>query len=336
MPFRFDQSKFMSRAKRDVTQAIASPDLVLVQVVAAIDDTNKISNLMSERLVEWYGLHFPEFKHADPIKYAQVVLAFERTHPDQAALAALVGEDAAQSLSGKANRSMGVALSDDDLRAVRAQAGALLQLYGYRDYLNSYTDSLAARLCPNLSHIAGPSLAAKLIAQAGSLSKLASFPASTIQVLGAEKALFKHLKFGSPPPKHGLIFQHSAISTAPKWVRGKIARALAAKLCIAAKADAISHHFIAEKLKEQFEARANSLRGKPQPAKRPAQIQQTFGGKPRSSFGGQRPPFGGSREGGERRSFGGKPGFGGGREGERPRSFGGNRPSSFNKKKFRN
>ena len=75
MPFKFDQSRFMSRAQTGMQQAIASPDLVLVQVVAAIDDTNKITNLMSERLTEWYALHFPEFKHADPVKYAQVVMA---------------------------------------------------------------------------------------------------------------------------------------------------------------------------------------------------------------------------------------------------------------------
>ncbi|VVB57511.1 putative NOP5 family protein [uncultured archaeon] len=339
MAFKFDQSKFMFRAKRDVTQAMASPDLVLVQVVAAIDDLNKISNLMSERLTEWYALHFPEFKHAEPLKYAQVVMAFDRSNPNQAALAAIVGEEAAQTLSGKANRSLGVVFSPEDIQAVREQAGTLISLYAYRDTLNTYTDSLAQRIAPNLSHIAGPSLAAKLIAQAGSLSKLSSFPASTIQVLGAEKALFKHLKSGSPPPKHGLIFQHASISTAPKWVRGKIARALAAKLCIAAKADAISHHFIAEKLKEQFEARAAMLRQKPMPAKKAVAPQTggNFGSGPRPFQSGSG-SFGGSREGsGPRPSFGGpKPysSYKGGSHHERPRPYSGQWPQSGEKKPF--
>jgi len=328
----------MSRANLGVQQAIASPDLVLVQVVAAIDDTNKITNLMSERLTEWYALHFPEFKHSDPLKYAQVVMVFDRSHPDLDALTAVVGEELAQTLAGKANRSMGVVLSEDDVKAVRAEAQALLQLYAYRDYLTSYADTLASRIAPNISHIAGPSLAAKLIAQSGSLAKMASFPASTIQVLGAEKALFKHLRSGSPPPKHGLIFQHAAISTAPKWVRGKISRCLAAKLCIASKADALSHHFIADKLKEQFEARAAMLRQRPQSAKKPqTQVQTVFGGKtknfgssPKPSFGGDRPrpPFGGDRP---RPAFGQdrpRPSFNGPRpSGDRPRpSFGGDRP----------
>jgi len=350
MAFKFDQSRFMSRANLGVQQAIASPDLVLVQVVAAIDDTNKITNLMSERLTEWYALHFPEFKHADPVKHAQVVMVFDRSHPDLETLAQVVGQELAQTLAGKANRSMGVVLSEDDVKAVRAQATALLQLYAYRDYLTSYADALAGRIAPNISHIAGPSLAAKLIAQSGSLAKMASFPASTIQVLGAEKALFKHLRSGSPPPKHGLIFQHAAISTAPKWVRGKIARCLAAKLCIASKADAISHHFIADKLKEQFEARASMLRQKPQSAKKPVtQVQKVFGGRPmggqgdrpRQQFGGDRPrPFGGQGNrprqqfGGDRprSSFGGdRPRFGD-QGGDRPRhSFGGDRPRPPNR-----
>jgi nucleolar protein 56 len=113
-----------------------------------------------------------------------------------------------------------------------------------------------------MSHIAGPELAAKLVAQSGGLQRMAMFPASTIQVLGAEKALFKHLKSGSRPPKHGLIFQHASIGMAPKKVRGKISRCLAAKLTIAAKADAFSHNFIAEKLKAQFEAQVKRIMAK--------------------------------------------------------------------------
>jgi nucleolar protein 56 len=142
---------------------------------------------------------------------------------------------------------------------VRSWANTVLSLYALREDVEKYTDALAVRICPNMSHLAGPALAAKLVAKAGSLHKLATFPASTVQVIGAEKALFKHLKAGSKPPKHGVIFQHPLISTSPKKVRGKIARALAGKLSIAAKADAITHHFIAEKLKESFEARAKAI-----------------------------------------------------------------------------
>ncbi len=297
MAFKFDQSKFLFRAKAGVQEAMASPDLVLVQVVAAIDDMDKISNLVSERLTEWYGYHFPEFKQADPKKFAGVVLALDRANPDVAALTPVLGEQTAHLVCDKAKKSVGVYLSAQDLHAVRAQAQALINLLNYREELVAYSDELATRLAPNISAIAGPSLAAKLIAQAGSLNKLASFPSSTVQVIGAEKALFKHLRSGSPPPKHGLIFQHPAISTAPRWTRGKLARALAAKLTIASKADAYTHHFIAEKLKEQFEARVKALLGKSEPVKKPGYKPPVYpiryGGRPQSSGGFNRPRPGG-------------------------------------------
>ena len=297
MVFKFDQSKFLFRAKAGVQEAMASPDLVLVQVVAAIDDMDKISNLVSERLTEWYGYHFPEFKQADAAKFAGVVLALDRANPDVAALVPVLGEQTANNVCDKAKKSVGVYLSEKDLHAVRAQAQALINLLNYREELVAYSDELATRLAPNISHIAGPSLAAKLIAQAGSLNKLASFPSSTVQVIGAEKALFKHLRSGSPPPKHGLIFQHPAISTAPRWTRGKLARALAAKITIASKADAYTHHFIAEKLKDQFEARVKALNGKPEPVKKPGYKPPVYpiryGGRPQSSGGFNRPRPGG-------------------------------------------
>ena len=93
-------------------------------------------------------------------------------------------------------------------------------------------------LAPNISSIAGENIGARLIAKAGSLEKLARIPSSTIQILGAEKALFRALKTGSKPPKHGILFQHDDIHTAPKWQRGKIARSIASKIAIAARVDA--------------------------------------------------------------------------------------------------
>jgi nucleolar protein 56 len=113
-----------------------------------------------------------------------------------------------------------------------------------------------------MSEVAGPEIAAKLIAHVGSLKRLAFLPSSTIQVLGAEKALFKHLKNRRiAPPKHGIIFQHAKISNSPKEVRGKIARALANKLALAARADAFSKNFIAKQLKDDFEARCKEILG---------------------------------------------------------------------------
>jgi len=249
---------FFKRAKKRVQVAISSRDNLLIQSVGAIDELNKSSNLLFERLTEWYGMHFPEFKTPDNSKYVKVVLTLDRANPDQKELEALFGQQG-PSIAGRAKVSVGSTLSDEDMAQVRALAIQIQALWKLRDEVEAYQAKIAQEVCPNMSYIAGPQLAAKLVAQSHGLQRLATFPSSTIQVLGAEKALFKHLKSGSKPPKHGLIFQHALISTSPKKARGKIARALAAKLTIASKADAISHNFIAEKLKAQFEAQAKKI-----------------------------------------------------------------------------
>ena len=118
----------------------------------------------------------------------------------------------------------------------------------------------------NISTLIEPLLTARLISLAGGLEKLAKMSASTIQVIGAEKALFKHLRTGTQPPKHGLIFQSPLINAAPLHQRGKISRALATKLSIAAKADWFTGRFIADKLKATLDARLKQIREGPEPS----------------------------------------------------------------------
>ena len=117
-------------------------------------------------------------------------------------------------------------------------------------------------MAPNVRAVAGALLGARLIAIAGSLQNLAMRPASTIQVLGAEKALFRSLKTGARPPKHGLIFQHTLLHDAKRWQRGKIARVIAGKLAIAARADAFGGHFIGDKLKADINKRLEEIHEK--------------------------------------------------------------------------
>ncbi len=117
-------------------------------------------------------------------------------------------------------------------------------------------------IAPNIKELAGPLLGARLIAKAGGLKKMAELPASTIQVLGAEKALFRHLTKGTRPPKHGILFQHPWVRNAKRWQRGKIARSLAAKLAIAAKEDYFEGRFIADKLKKELEERIEEIKEK--------------------------------------------------------------------------
>ena len=106
----------------------------------------------------------------------------------------------------------------------------MIELSKLREALSEMIETVMEDIAPNIKKMLTPVIAARLIARAGSLRKLAFLPASTIQILGAEKALFRALKTGARPPKHGLLFQHPAVHSAPKWQRGRIARALASKI----------------------------------------------------------------------------------------------------------
>ncbi len=205
-------------AKQAIKKHI-SRDYLIVQVVGALDDTTKAINLLANRAMEWYGLHYPEFKEDDMEKYIAGLLKHKR------------GE------------SMGLEIDEIDLNSIRDYADGIHELIKRKKALEGYLDKLMEAVAPNIRAIAGSNLGARLIARAGSLKGMSRLPASTIQVLGAEKALFKHLQKGVPPPKHGIIFQHNAIAGAPKKDRGRLARTLATKISIASKIDYFSGDF---------------------------------------------------------------------------------------------
>ena len=129
-----------------------------------------------------------------------------------------------------------------------------------KDKIADEIDNLSKNICPNLASLVGPIIAARLIASTGGLRRLATLPASTIQVLGAEDAFFRHLKSGAKCPKHGIIFRVPWVRNSPKKLRGKIARTLAAKIAIAAKVDYYKGNFIGDKLKEEIEKRVEEMR----------------------------------------------------------------------------
>ncbi|MEM4245787.1 MAG: C/D box methylation guide ribonucleoprotein complex aNOP56 subunit, partial [Candidatus Bathyarchaeia archaeon] len=123
-------------------------------------------------------------------------------------------------------------------------------------------EEVVEEVAPNLLAVAGPLISARLISIAGGVENLAKLPASTVQVLGAEKALFRALKTGARPPKHGVIFQYGPIHQAPRWQRGKLARAFSGKLAIAARLDAFGGGFEGERLKAGFDNRVAEIQQK--------------------------------------------------------------------------
>ncbi|MCQ1534621.1 NOP58 family protein [Methanosarcina sp. KYL-1] len=233
--------------------ASLTPDQRIIQAVEALDDINETANSLSERLSEWYGGYFPESGLGGEALAFFVAKYGSREN---------VGPD--NPLYAKALDSMGANLEAEDEALLRGFAESVCSLYERRRQIETYIESSMERIAPNLNLVAGPMLGARLISIAGSLEKLALFPSSTIQVIGASKALFKHLRSRAPSPKHGVIFSHPLINTAPWWLRGKIARALAAKLSLAARLDLYSGKkdpALAEKLEEKVrQIRASNSR----------------------------------------------------------------------------
>ncbi len=251
---------FLKKTRESMREALQSRDRIIAHVQRSIDELMRVKNFINERLEEWYIVYFPELHIEDKNQYAHFVLGFDKKAPDEKFVASILGEKRAQLIVDRAKRSLGAELNEEDVAMCKSLAQRIIDLDNQIIVYEKYQERLCEEFCPNMARVAGAPVAAKLISHVGSLLKLAVLPASTIQVLGAEKALFKHLKNKRiDPPKHGIIFQHVHISSSPKAVRGKIARALANKLALASKADAFTHSSIGDKLKKDFERRYQAI-----------------------------------------------------------------------------
>jgi nucleolar protein 56 len=263
---KFVRQVTVELARVGVTAATARRDLYAVQTVRAIDDLDKTINLFAGRIREWYGLHFPELdriveKHDT---YARLVadlgprLNFTEENLEKEG----IPKERVQQIASAARKSMGAAFPEEDLEWLRSFCKDTLELVRFREKAEEYADAVVNQTAPNTAAILGPLLTARLMSIAGGLQNLAKMPSSTMQVLGAEKALFRSLKTGARPPKHGVIFQYAAIHQSPRWQRGKIARALSGKLAIAARTDAFGGDYIGDKLAKDLEKKVSEIQQK--------------------------------------------------------------------------
>jgi len=252
--------------KLRVKGAVEKRDLIITQAIQTIDDLDKTINLFMSRVREWYGMHFPELDRLLDKHETYARLVFKLGNKDNFIDERLEKEDVpkskAEKITKSAETSMGADLSEIDITQIQTLCKNVLELYQLRQSLENYLDTTMEDVTPNIKALAGSLLGARLIALAGGLTNLAKMPSSTIQVLGAEKALFRSLKTGTRPPKHGIIFQHTLLHEAKKWQRGKIARAMAGKLAIAARADAFGSRYIGEELKADLEKRIEEIHRK--------------------------------------------------------------------------
>merc|ERR1711976_1147602 len=218
-------------------------DTMIVQAISLLDDLDKELNNYTMRVREWYGWHFPEMGKVvtDNLAYAKTIKKMTyRTNCATTDFSDILPEEIEQQLKEYAEVSMGTDVGEDDMDNILQLADQVIEITDYRAQLFEYLKNRMAAIAPNLTVLVGELVGARLIAHAGSLLNLAKHPASTVQILGAEKALFRALKTKQDTPKYGLIYHASMVGQATPKNKGKISRMLAAKAALAIRYDALA------------------------------------------------------------------------------------------------
>lgn len=224
-------------------------DTMIIQAIALLDDLDKELNTYAMRLKEWYGWHFPELAKilVDSVAFARTINAIGfRTNTASTDLSGILPEELITEVKSAAEISMGTEISADDLDNIKCLADQVISISEYRAELYEYLKNRMMAIAPNLTAMVGELVGARLISRAGSLMSLAKYPASTVQVLGAEKALFRAIKTKHDTPKYGLIYHASLVGQAGPKLKGKISRVLAARTSLSVRVDALSEDATAD------------------------------------------------------------------------------------------
>jgi nucleolar protein 58 len=243
-------------------------DTMIIQAIALLDDLDKELNTYTMRVKEWYGWHFPEIVKiiVDNIAFAKTIkkMGF-RTNASNTDFSDILPEELEEALKEASEVSMGTEISQEDIDNISYLCDQIISISEYRTELFQYLKNRMAAIAPNLTTLVGELVGARLISHAGSLMNLAKQPASTIQILGAEKALFRALKSKHDTPKYGLLYHASLVGQAGPKIKGKIARTVATKAALAVRCDALGESDSPElgiELRSKIESRLRQLEGK--------------------------------------------------------------------------
>jgi nucleolar protein 56 len=206
----------LTETKRKIKNSLTD-DLLIIQGIHLIDELSKVRNRLYEGFCEWYGYYFPELIGKEGF--------IEVYDMDRESLMRKI----------KVSETMGSELSKEDKESLFLIGSEIKELDKLLLKEEAYLDTMMEKNCKHLKKVAGVLIGARLVKLAGGLRELAFMPSSTIQILGAEKALFRHLRGKSLPPKHGVIYHHELLKEAEN--KGKAARQLAGKISIAIKQD---------------------------------------------------------------------------------------------------
>lgn len=245
-------------------------DVMIIQAIALLDDLDKELNTYAMRLKEWYGWHFPELAKivVDFVAFARIVYTVGlRSNISESDLSTILPEELEDKVKTAAEVSMGTEITEIDLLNLKDLAFQVIEFSKYREQLSNYLSNRMKTIAPNLTNLVGELVGARLISHSGSLTNLAKSPASTIQILGAEKALFRALKTKHDTPKYGLLYHASLVGQAQGKNKGKIARVLAAKAAVALRYDCLAEDRddageIGIECREKVEKRLSMLEGK--------------------------------------------------------------------------
>lgn len=231
-------------------KASASEDKHLIQAINSIDEIDESVSKLIERIREWYALYFPEM---DVIKNNETYIKLISQNKTK--------KDIVEAKPDAFPREI-IDIDEDidpkDLEIMNSYAKSIYELQKSRKNIEEYIDTKMESIAPNLKLLVGPTLGAKLISHAGGLKRLAMYPSSTVQIMGAEKALFRHLKSGDRPPKYGLIYQHPQVRGAKWWNRGKVARMLAGMISLAVRRDVFTKTFD-ENASDEFKSKVEEI-----------------------------------------------------------------------------
>lgn len=246
-------------------------DKLLIQAINSIEDIDESISKIIERFREWYVIYFPEIETINNNEIYMRLIAEGENREN------IIKENPEHFKIGE-NESTGADITSEDLIILNNFANSIYQLQKSRVEILNYINTKMIEIAPNLTDLAGASLGAKLISHSGGIKNLAKYPASTIQIMGAEKALFRHMKTGDRPPKHGLIYQHPKIRGCKWWNRGKISRLLALKISLAVRRDYFIKEYNPEILKE-FDAEVENIEKNNPFPKRPSKSKVKDKGK---------------------------------------------------------
>ncbi|MEK6941475.1 MAG: NOP5/NOP56 family protein [archaeon] len=235
------RKKMIAQTQKKVTEKLSGKEAGAIKAANIIEDLDFAYNLLAEQTIEWYYFHFPELQRLVPDSETYLKLAAHlgerKNFTEKNILEQYNNPQKAKQITDAAQSSLGVELDKKEMDEIKLLAINVQNLKDERKFLTKFLEQKMNAILPNFCGLCGPILAAKFLSKAGSLKRLAMFPSSTIQVLGAEKALFSHLKNNTKPPKHGYLYSHPLVKDFHPKQKGKAAKLLAAKLSIAAKED---------------------------------------------------------------------------------------------------